>query len=277
MHSSAESQESPTGAAAGNDARYTVRSVARSLRLIDIVADHPAGLTLSEAARELGASKSATYSLLRTLVDAGYLLEIAPGPHYQLGFALMRLGDAVSRQLPIADVCRPVLQQLTDATGMTSRAAIADRGWPVFVERVDGPGSVRFHTALGRRETPHVSSAGKAILAELSDDEVREVVGEAGLIPHTRNTITSLEALFADLEVVRRRGYAVDDEEDAEGVLCVGAAFFDHAGRCTGALSTTCIKVDMPSWRIEEIGRVVREHADVLTQRLGGQPRPQQT
>jgi IclR family acetate operon transcriptional repressor len=189
----------------------------------------------------------------------------------------MRLGDAVSRQLPIAEVCRPVLQQLADATGMTARAAIADRGWwPVFVERVDGPGSVRFHTALGRREMPHVSSAGKAILAELSDDEVREVVAETGLVAHSRNTITSLDALLADLDRVRRRGYAIDDEEDAEGVFCVGAAFFDHAGRCAGALSTTCIKVDMPSWRIEEIGRVVREHADLLTQRLGGQPHRQE-
>lgn len=274
MQPSKDSGDSPTGP--GPDARYTVRSVARSLRLIDIVADHPAGLTLSEVSRELGASKSATYSLLRTLLDAGYLLEVQPGPRYELGFALLRLGDAVSRQLAIADVCRPVLQQLTDATGMTSRAAIADRGRPVFVERVDGPGSVRFHTALGRREMPHVSSAGKAILAELSDDEIREVVAEAGLVSHSRNTITSLDALFADLEVVRRRGYAVDDEEDAEGVLCVGAAFFDHAGRCAGALSTTCIKVDMPSWRIEEIGRTVREHAVVLTQRLGGQPRSPQ-
>ena len=275
MQPPAESPQTQGGAAEGSDARYTVRSVARSLRLIDIVADHPAGLTLSEVSRQLGASKSATYSILRTLLDAGYLLEIPPGPRYQLGFALMRLGDAVSRQLPIADVCRPVLQQLTDATGMTSRAAIADRGRPVFVERVDGPGSVRFHTALGRREMPHVSSAGKAILAELPDEEVRGVVAESGLVAHSRNTITSLDALFADLEGVRRRGYAVDDEEDAEGVFCVGAAFFDHAGRCAGALSTTCIKVDLPSWRIEEIGRVVRDHADVLTQRLGGQPRPQ--
>ena len=131
------SQMSASFSAVQRSSRYTVRSVARSLRLIDIVADHPAGLTLSEVSRELGASKSATYSLLRTLLDAGYLLEIPPGPRYQLGFALMRLGDAVSRQLPIADVCRPVLQQLTDATGMTSRAAIADRGRPVFVERVD--------------------------------------------------------------------------------------------------------------------------------------------
>ena len=77
-------------------------------------------------------------------------------------------------------------------------------------------------------------------------------------------------ALLADLVVTRQRGYAVDDEEDVEGVFCVGAAFFDHTGRCAGALSGTGIKTDLPAGRVEELGGAVRRYADRVTQQMGG-------
>ena len=92
--------------------RYTVRSVARAMRLIEIVADGPAeGRSLSELARELGASKSTTLALARTLASAGMLRDSRPGPRYSLGTALIRLGDITKSQLPLGDICRPVLSQ----------------------------------------------------------------------------------------------------------------------------------------------------------------------
>ncbi len=148
--------------------RYTVRSVARAMRLINIVADGPAdGLSLSDLARALGASKSTTLALARTLTGTGVLRDSRPGPRYSLGTALIRLGDITRSQLPIGEICRPVLADLAAATKMTSRVAVCDDGYPVFIERVDGPGTVRFHTPLGQREVPHASAAGKAMLATM--------------------------------------------------------------------------------------------------------------
>jgi len=155
---------------------------------------------------------------------------------------------------------------------MTARVAVADAGYPVFIERVDGPGTVRFFTPLGQREVPHSSAAGKAILSTMSEDEVRRVCEETDLRARTSHTIADLDSLLANLALTRRRGFAVDDEEDAEGVLCAGAAFFDHAGACVGALSVTGIKGDLTAWRIDELGRTVRRFADRLSQLLGGAP-----
>ena len=90
-----------------------------------------------------------------------------------------------------------------------------------------------------------------------------------GMSSRTRHTITSLEALLSDLVLVRNRGFAVDDEEDAEGVFCVGAPFFDHRGNCAGAISVTSIKLDLSNDRILEIGNVVRSHADQVSELLG--------
>jgi IclR family transcriptional regulator, acetate operon repressor len=251
--------------------RYTVRSVARAMRLIQIVAEGPpAGRSLSDLARELGASKSTTLALARTLASAGMLRDSRPGPRYSLGTALIRLGDITKSQLPLGDICRPVLSKLAELTKMTSRVAIYDQGYPVFIERVDGPGSVRFHTPLGQREEPHASAAGKAILATLSEDQVKTICAEHGLAPRTSRTITDIGSLVEALGMVRGNGFAVDDEEDAEGIFCVGAAFFGHDGGCAGAISVTGIKSDLPAWKVNELGRTVRRAADQVSELLGG-------
>ena len=114
--------------------------------------------------------------------------------------------------------------ELADLTKMTSRLAICDDGFPVFIERVDGPGSVRFHTPLGQREMPHASAAGKAILATMTEQQVRDLCAQTGLRRRTGHTITDVDSLLANLALVRSHGFAIDDEEDAEGIFCLGAA-----------------------------------------------------
>lgn len=255
--------------------RYTVKSVARALRLVGIAADGPAeGQTLSELAAALGISKSSTLALARTLEAAGFLRETRPGPRYTLGTALIRLGDIVGRQLPLGDLCRPLLDELSETTKMTARIAVAEAGYPVFIARVDGPGSVRFYTPLGQREVPYASAAGKAILCTMPEPEIRRVCAEAGIgmAPRTAHTITDVGTLLGNLAGARRLGFAVDDEEDAEGVFCAGAAFFGHDGSCAGAVSVTGIKGDLPAWRVDELGRAVRSYADKVSALLGGAP-----
>jgi IclR family acetate operon transcriptional repressor len=95
---------------------------------------------------------------------------------------------------------------------------------------------------------------------------------ETGLVSRTAHTITDIDTLLDNLAAARRVGFAVDDEEDAEGVICVGAAFFGHDGSCAGAVSVTGIKGDLPAWRVDELGRLVRHSADNVSTMLGGGP-----
>ncbi len=251
--------------------RYLVRSVARAIRLMNIVAEGPQeGMALSDIARALGASKSTTLALARTLTSHNLLRDVRPGPRYTLGTALIRLGDITRGQLPIGDICRPVLAELAELTKMTSRVAICDEGYPVFIERVDGPGSVRFHTPLGQREMPHASAAGKAMLATMSEERVREICAATGMPARTGHTIGDIGSLLANLTLARANGFAVDDEEDAEGIFCAGAVFFGHDGAVAGAVSVTGIKGDLPAWRVNELGRTVRRYADKVSEMLGG-------
>lgn len=119
---------------------------------------------------------------------------------------------------------------------------------------------------------PHRSAAGKAILAALDEALVRSIAHETGLPGFTPRTITDVDTLLADLALVRSRGYAIDDEEDVTGVLCVGAAFLGRDGEPAGAVSITGLKADLPDRRLQELGRIVRAHADEMARAIGGQP-----
>lgn len=248
-----------------------VASVARALTLVEMVVTGPAeGMTLAEIAKAAGGSKSALLATLRTLVDFGYLRVVEVGPRYLAGMMLIRLGELAADHDPLIAVARPILSQLSERTGLTIRVARNDGGFPIFLDRVDGPGFVRFHTPLGVRELPHVSSAGKAILAQLGDEEIKAVARESGLISRTKKSITTLAELRREIAKIRMDGYATDDEEDAQGIFCVGAAFFDHFGKCVGAISATGVKTDLTGDQVKKLGKLVVKHADQLTRELHG-------
>ena len=249
--------------------RTRVQSVDRAARLLETVAEGDAGgVGLADIAERLGVARSTAHAMLRTLEANGLVAEV-PGPRFVLGTGLIRLGDIATKQRPIADVARPILAALARETGLTTRLAVADDGYPVFVARVDGPGVVRFHTPLGGREAPNASAAGKVVLADLPDDQVRNLLGTDGLTRRTARTITDIDALLRELEVVRTRGYAIDDEEDVEGTFCVAVGVRNATGRIIGAISTTGITSDRRTRSIAELGDTIGKHAAELGALIG--------
>ncbi|MFI5036327.1 MAG: IclR family transcriptional regulator [Acidimicrobiales bacterium] len=251
--------------------RYQVQSVARAMEILELVASAgEGGLSLTEISHGVGMAKSSTIAAARTLARFGLLQIDDPGPRYRLGLALLRYGDLVAQQTSLGKSALPLLHHLTETTGLTARLATSDHGYPVFVERVDGRGAVRFHTPLGQRELPHATAAGKVILAYLAPGDAQRVIDEAGLPRHTAKTLTDPSALQHELERVRLVGYGVDNEEESEGIICVGAPIFDHAGGCVGAISLTGLKVDIPEGDVGRLGHLVREAADRLTSILSG-------
>lgn len=262
-------------AAPNNDA-YRLQSVERALDALELLAapSGPDGMTLTELTEQLAVSKSTAFALLQTLIGRGFVADSGTRltRRYRLGMTLAKLGDAAAGQSPLVSVAMPVLQDVTDATGLTTRLVVPDGAFAVVAGRVDAPGTVRFASYLGKREFPHCTSAGKALLASLPPDQARALAVEAGLPARTGRTITDPDALVRDLELSAARGYAIDDEEDSEGVFCVGAAVHDRSGACVAAVSGTGLKLNRPSWRMDELGLVLREAADTITAALGGAP-----
>jgi IclR family acetate operon transcriptional repressor len=269
-------ESSPTAPAArtgdGLERRYRVQSVDRALDVLETLGSAgPEGIALARLARQLETSKSTALALLRTLTARGFVAEIGTGRarRYRLGMTLARLGDQALSQVGLLEVALPSLRKMTDETGWTSRIGVLDEAYAVMIGRIDAPGIVRFQSNLARRELPHCSAIGKALLANLSEERVREIVERTGLPPRTSTTITELPHLLRELEEVRTRRYAVDDEEDSVGVFCVGAAVYDHRGACVAGISLTGLKSTLPAGGIERLGSTVQRYAAQISESLG--------
>lgn len=258
--------------------KYLVKTVARAAELLEVLATGGpgTGLSVTEVAQRAGVSKSAAFGLLQTLRHYGLVADEGEGMNrrYRLGMALARLGDRAQAQVSLRDVARPLLLDLTAATGMASRVAVPQDGQAVIIDQVDTRSGLRLDLRMGARELPHCTGIGKALLAALPEPQARALVARTGLPRRTSRTITDEATLFAHLADIRATGYALDDEEDADGIFCIGSVVRDHRGACVGAISITGLKLDLPGWRFRELGLQVRDFADRISRSLGYEDAP---
>ncbi|GCD93455.1 IclR family transcriptional regulator [Embleya hyalina] len=255
------------------ESKYWVKSVARAADILEVLSARGPGdgMSVTEVGQACGISKSATFGLLQTLRGYGLVSDEGEGMNrrYRLGMGLARLGDRAQAQVSLRDVARPVLAELTRQTGMAARFAVPEGGLAVVVDQIGIEQRVRLDLRMGVRELPHCTGLGKAILSALPEAEAREVIQRSGLPRRTSHTITDTETLIAHLRDVRATGYALDDEEDADGIFCIGSPVRDHRDQCVGAISITGLKLDLPGWRFQELGRQVRAGALRVSRELG--------
>lgn len=147
-------------------------------------------------------------------------------------------------------------------------------GYAVVIGRIDTPGAIRFDAALGRRELPHCSAVGKALLAALPKAKSAAILRRLELPRRTPHTIVDRTELMRELGRSAERGYAVDDEEDHEGVACVGACVIDRSGDAAGAISVTGLKPRDWDARRSMLAAAVVRAAAKISQQLGAPERP---
>lgn len=253
--------------------RYVVGSIHKALLMLEALAAAGSdGMTVSELARTLDLSKSTVFASLQTLATHDFVNDIREGDNrrYRLGMALARLGEETVSNISLTEVGLPVLRSLTKQCGLTSRLAVMQGGHAVIVACVQARRAVRFANYLGHQELLHCSAIGKALLSMQEPQRARALLRRIGLVRRTEKTITEQRQLLQELALVRRRGYAVDDEEDTRGVLCVGAAAADRDGGPACALSVTGLKWADRERSTARLGEIVRAHADRLAELLGG-------
>jgi IclR family acetate operon transcriptional repressor len=219
-----------------------VQSLARAFDLLERMADAGGEVGLSELSAGSGLPLPTIHRLMRTLLDCGYVRQ-QPNRRYALGPRLIRLGESASRLL--GTWARPYLAELVDATGETANMALLDGDEVVYVAQVPSRHSMRMFTEVGRRVLPHSTGVGKALLAQLPDEQVRALLGRTGMPAATEHTLTDPDAFLTALERVRAQGYAVDDNEQEAGVRCLAVSV-------PGAPTAAAISISGPAGRVTE-------------------------
>jgi len=219
-----------------------VQSVERVFELLELITDAGGSATLSELAASADLPLPTIHRLLRTLVGLGYVRQL-PNRRYSLGPRLIRLGEAASAQL--GALAMPVLKNLVDELGETANMAVLDSDQALYIAQAPSRHSMRTFTEVGRRAHTHATGVGKAILAQLSDEQVRRVISRSGLPAATQASITDVDELLADVSRIRQRGYSVDEQEQELGVRCFAVGV-------PGAPTPTAISVSGPTSRVDD-------------------------
>ena len=210
-----------------------VQSVRRAFGLLETLAES-GPMSLSQLSAESGLPLTTIHRLTGTLVSMGYLRQES-AKQYALGPRLIHLGERSGRLL--TTWAGPHLAGLVDQLGETANLAMLDGDEIVYVAQAPSRHSMRMFTEVGRHVLPHCTAVGKALLAELPPEQVREMVARTGLPAKTEHTITSPDRLAEELEKVRRQGFAVDDGEQEVGVHCVAVALATGSPRLAMSIS----------------------------------------
>ena len=248
------------------------QTLAKGLALLELVAESQGsrGVGLLELARALQWNKSTTHRLLATLVTQGYVQQDQETGRYRLGLKAFQLGAAFTRDLELRREVAPTLNFLKAQTEQGVSLVVLEpvTREVVFIDRVEGSHPLRMHTSVGMRFPANCTAAGKAIMAYLPAADLAPLLG-SGLLARTAASMITADALRAEFPIIRKHGYATDDEENAEGVRCVAAPIFDHIGRPVAAISISGPAVQIPTEVFPTLGPIVRDAAADVSRRLG--------
>lgn len=245
-----------------DDGPRTIKAVERAAAIIDTIEDDgPVGVT--DLAAELGVSKGTAHTYLSTLARERLLTR--SGDEYHLSLRYLSLAERLKSRIDIYDLVKKEVDKLAEETGERAQFAMLEDGMVANVYRAEGANAIRTTVTVGQYDYPHYIAVGKAMIAHLPEERRAEIVEDSGLPARTDRTITDRGELEAHLETIRERGYAVDDEERARGVRCVGAPLLDDSGGVLGGISISGPAQRMTDDRIEsELRDLLLRSANVI-------------
>jgi DNA-binding IclR family transcriptional regulator len=253
---------------------YRVQVLDRALAALEVLATTQRDCSLADLCKALKLHKSTVHRLMMVL-EQHRLVEKSPETGaYHLGLRLFEFGSKAIAGLDPRRHARPYLDRLQTEIGETVFFCILDEGQVFYLEKVESQQSVRTACTVGSRAPAYCTAVGKAMLAELPEAQVNEIIRRSGLKPVTPNTITTASALKAELRTVRARGYAIDNEEKEPGLRCVSAAVRGYSGKLLAAISVSGPAFRMTKERLPAIGQIVMRAAQDLSAEFGYQPAP---
>lgn len=248
----------------------TVQALDRGLDLLNALSVKP-GQTLSELAEGTGQAVATVYRALVTLQTHGMVECEDPGQTWHIGAGAFRIGSAFLRRTKVVERSRQVMDQLMRETGETANLGIETQDEVLFLSQVETHEAIRAFFPPGTRGAMHVSGIGKALLAWFDPAKVQGILARRGLTAYTPRSHGSADLLMADLARIRARGYAIDDQERAEGMRCIAAPIFNVHGEPIAGISVSGPAFRMPLSAADRLGALVGQAAEQVTRAIGGQ------
>jgi IclR family acetate operon transcriptional repressor len=252
---------------ANGDKKYVVRALARALRVLWGMAEHNDGRTLEELAQEHDINKPSLLRILRTLESEGVVLR--ENERYRLGPRVLDLGHGYLQGLELDAIARPFMRQLATATHQAVSLAVIDGLDVVYIAFEKANRELGILGEVGGRHPANATALGKVLLADQEPADLDRLLEGRELPRLTHRTAVTRDALVAQLDSVRSKGYAIDDEERGIGIRCVAAPVRDAEGRAIAGISISGAIFHMTDDVLADHARKVRAAAGAISERLG--------
>lgn len=239
-----------------------IQSLARGLKILDLLGQATDGVSITEFAEILGVDKGSASRLVSTLARYGYAEKDEMTRRYHLGPRVVGLSRSVLTRLPLRDVAKPYLRRLMECTGECAHLAVPAQGKALYIDQVESPATLRVNAQVGTMNPLHCTALGKVILA-FGDEDIPD-----RLEPFTPRTIKNKKILREHLQKIRKMGYAVDDEEFDPGVRCIAVPVFDFRDKAVGAIGISGPSTRITLERLPELAGIVVEVGKELSGRM---------
>lgn len=209
-----------------------IEAVERSLEIIDAIQELD-GARVTELATHLDWAPSTVHSHLKTLEHHRYLIK--EGDTYNIGLEFLNRGGYARERKQAYQMAEDIVEELADETEERAQFIVEEHGRGIYLHTATGSHSVQVNSRLGRLKNLHNSASGKAILSQLPEERVAEIVDRWGLEATTENTITDYDELLEELEAVRKRGVSYNREESTKGLHAIAVPVTGSYGQVIGS------------------------------------------
>jgi len=251
----------------------TIKSLVKSLRLLKLFSPQRNLWTVEDMVSALGYHKSSVQRILATLEKEGFLSKVTPRrSEFRLGPDILFLGNVAEMSMDLRSVARPIMLDLVHRTRETCYLCVADQGRCLYIDKADCSQPIRIIHQVGQRSPMHCTGVGKALMSGMTDEDVDRLIETRGLKAHTRHTTTDPKQLKRELEAVRSRGIALDNEELDLGVKCVAAPIKDRAGTVVAAISLSGPAQRFTAAAIRGFEKEIKQAVMEISRTLGFEP-----
>lgn len=247
--------------------QYPLESVDRALRLLLMFRERPQ-IRISDARDELNVGQSTAHRLMAMLVYHGFAAQDPATRAYRAGPALLEIGLSVVSNLDIRSVAHPVLEELAAVTGETVHLGVLEGNEVRFIDAVESELALRVSGRVGKRLPAHATSLGKAMLAALTDEQLRALYPSESLPVVTAQTMSRRSDLLAELDRTRARGYACNSGESEQGVGSTGVAIMHPVRGALGAITIAAPLTRLDPGKTERHAALLLEASRDITARL---------
>lgn len=249
---------------------HNVQSVERAFAILELLGNADYHLGISDVAEKTDLPLATAHRLISTMMNLGYVEQNPETNKYTLGVRVLQLRGAVIAHLNLGVQAMPIMKNLMKQVNETVHLAVLNEGEIVYIERVEGLQTQGMYTRIGKRAGAYCTALGKAMLAFTPEERwFKDVVERRGLKRLSPTTITTVDALRAELDATRERGYAIDNGETGEAVRCVSAPIRDYTGAVVAALSISGPQTRVPIDRVPELSAAVKRASTAISHKLG--------